>query len=73
MPKPQPAGGRLFINGIEWPKPTGSATLLELVVYAIAEEPWEDEAKGAVLVVAWWLRSKGYLLAAAKLEIEAGR
>ena len=56
--KPQPSGGRLFINGIEQPQPTGSETLLEMVGYAIAEEPWEDEAKGAVLAVARWLHAQ---------------
>ena len=40
------------------PQPTGSETLLEMVRYAIAEEPWEDEAKGAVLAVARWLHAQ---------------
>ena len=57
-PRPQPSGSRLFINGIEQPQPTGSETLLEMVGYAIAEEPWEDEAKGAVLAVARWLHAQ---------------
>ena len=43
-----------------------------MVGYAIAEEPWEDEAKGAVLAVARWLRLKDCHDAAARLEIEAG-
>ena len=71
--KPQPSGGRLFINGIEQPQPTGSETLLEMVGYAIAEEPWEDEAKGAVLAVARWLRSQGAYTAVALLEREANK
>ena len=71
-PKPQPSGGRLFINGIEQPKPSGTASLLEMVDYAIAVERWEDEAKGAVLAVAQWLRSRSCHDAAIRLEIEAG-
>ena len=72
-PRPQPTGGRLFINDIEQPKPTGSETLLEMVEYAIAEEPWEDEAKGAVLAVARWLRSVGNPFTAEELEREASK
>ena len=72
LPKPQPSGGRLFIGGIEQPQPTGSETLLEMVGHAIAEEPWEDEAKGAVLAVARWLRTQGAYTAVALLEREAG-
>ena len=71
-PKPQPSGGRLFIGGIEQPQPTGSETLLEMVGHAIAKEPWEDEAKGAVLAVARWLRTQGAYTAVALLEREAG-
>ena len=55
---PKPSGSRLFIGGIEQPQPTGSETLLKMVGYAIAEEPWEDEAKGAVLAVARWLHAQ---------------
>ena len=72
-PKPQPSGGRLFINGIEQPQPTGSETLLEMVGYAIDEEPWEDEVEGAVLAVARWLRSQGAYTAVHLLEREIGK
>ena len=70
---PKPSGSRLFIGGIEQPQPTGSETLLKMVGYAIAEEPWEDEAKGAVLAVARWLRSQGAYTAVALLEREANK
>jgi len=72
-PKPQPSGSRLFINDIEQPQPTGSETLLEMVEYAIAEEPWEDEAKRAVLAVARWFRDGGNSAYAWLLEREAGK
>ena len=71
--KPQPSGGRLFINGIEQPKPPCTASLLEMVRIAIDEEPWEDEAKGAVLAVARWLHNVGIHFSAEELEREAGK
>jgi hypothetical protein len=44
-----------------------------MVEYAIAEEPWEDEAKRAVLAVARWFRDGGNSAYAWLLEREAGK
>lgn len=70
-PKPQPTGGRLIRGDVD-PGPTPSP-LLRAIRCAIDNEPFGDEPRAVLLVVAKWLRSAGIHFAAARLELEAGR
>lgn len=72
-PKPQPTGGRLIRGDVD-PGPAPS-TLLLAIRGAIDNEPFGDEPRAVLLVVAKWLRSRNNPCydAAVRLELEAGR
>ena len=69
-PKPQPTGGRQIRIDVD-PEPAPSP-LLMAVRRAIDDEPFGDEPRAVLLVVAKWLRTQGAYTAVALLEREAG-
>ena len=70
-PKPQPAAGGL-IRGDVGPGPVPSRLLLA-IRSAIDNEPFGDEPRAVLLVVARWLRSQGAYTAVDLLEREANK
>ena len=69
--KPQPTGGRLICGDVD-PGPVPSPLLLA-IRSAIDNEPFGDEPRAVLLVVAQWLRSRNAQVVAARLEIEASK
>ena len=71
--KPEPTGGRLIRGDVD-PGPVPTPLLLA-IRSAIDNEPFGDEPRAVLLVVAKWLRSRNNPChdAAVRLEIEAGR
>jgi hypothetical protein len=69
-PKPQPTGGRLIRGDVD-PGPVPSPLLLA-IRSAIDDEPFGDEPRAVLLVVAQWLHDLGHKFASRDLKREAG-